>query len=484
MPVNTQHPDYSTMVGRWKRCRDAADGEDAVHNAAETYLPKLQDQTPTDYQAYVMRASWYNATWRTIAGLVGMLFRKPPIIEVPSKTKPMLDDITLSGVPFQHFVQNICEEAMKCGRLGILVDYPAVGPEVRTLADAQNLRPMMQVYRAESIINWRVGRINNVWVLTQVVLKECEYQQVDEFAQKKQDVYRVLDLESNRYRVRMMEHTQAGDVLLSEVYPLMNGKPLEFIPFTFISTDDNTAEVDEPPMIDLVNVNFSHYRTVADLEHGAHFTGLPTPYIIGYRPENPADKLYIGSQSAWVIPGDSAQVGYLEFKGEGLGALERLRDSKEKQMAVLGARMLEQQKKGVETAESMSIHRKGEESMLAAAAQAISLGVLRALKWFVEWAGDDAGSVNFELNKDFYPQPMTPLMLTSLVTSWQAGAISDQTLFENLQTGDVISADVTLEQEQARIAASGPKVPPLPGDGEQHRSAEAEDNDHQDAEGR
>jgi hypothetical protein len=31
-------------------------------------------------------------------------------------------------------------------------------------------------------------------------------------------------------------------------------------------------------------------------------------------------------------------------------------------MAILGARMLEQQKKGVETAESMSIHRKGEES--------------------------------------------------------------------------------------------------------------------------
>jgi hypothetical protein len=118
--------------------------------------------------------------------------------------------------------------------------------------------------------------------------------------------------------------------------------------------------------------------------------------------------------------------------------------------------------------------------------RAISLGMLRALKWFVDWAGADAGSVNFELNKDFYPQPMTPQMLTSLVTSWQAGAISDQTLFENLQTGDVISADVTLEQEQARIAASGPKVPPLPGDGtaKHRRSAEAEDDDHQDAERR
>jgi hypothetical protein len=130
-------------------------------------------------------------------------------------------------------------------------------------------------------------------------------------------------------------------------------------------------------------------------------------------------------------------------------------------MAILGARMLEPQKKGVETAESMSIHRKGEESMLAAAAQAISLGVLRALKWFVEWAGDDAGSVNFELNKDFYPRPMTPEMLSALVTSWQAGAFSDQTLFENLQTGDVISADVTLEQEQGahrRIRAEGSSV--------------------------
>jgi hypothetical protein len=92
----------------------------------------------------------------------------------------------------------------------------------------------------------------------------------------------VLDLDGGRYRVCVFAdgaHGKDGDVLLSEVYPLMNGKPLDFIPFTFLSTDDNTAEVDEPPLIDLVNVNLSHYRTCADLEHGAHFTGLPTPYI-------------------------------------------------------------------------------------------------------------------------------------------------------------------------------------------------------------
>jgi hypothetical protein len=103
------------------------------------------------------------------------------------------------------------------------------------------------------------------------------------------------------------------DVLLSEVYPLMNGKPLDFIPFTFLSADDTTPEVDEPPLIDLVNMNLSHYRTCADLEHGAHFTGLPTPYVCGAQLENPNDKLYIGSQSAWMLKSPDAKVGFLEF---------------------------------------------------------------------------------------------------------------------------------------------------------------------------
>jgi hypothetical protein len=44
------------------------------------------------------------------------------------------------------------------------------------------------------------------------------------------------------------------------------------------------------------------------------------------------------------------------------------------------------------------------------------------------------------------------------VAAWQAGAISEQVLFENLQQGELIDRDTTLEEEQARKASQGPQI--------------------------
>lgn len=471
MPVNSRHPDYERMVDRWQRCRIAADGQDAVHAAGEAYLPKLKEQTPEDYKAYVMRATFFNATWRTISGLKGMLFRKPPKVEAPGAAKEMLDDVTMSGVPVQQFLEETCEETLKVGRVGILVDYPTAQVDLMTMADAQaaNLRPMMQTYIAEAVINWRIGRVNNVSVLTMVVLEECDLVAVDEFKAKEEKRWRVLDLVGGNYRVRMfMMDKDNNEVQIGgDVYPLMNNKPMDFIPFTFIGPDDSTPQVDEPPLIDLVNVNLSHYRSTADLEHGAHFTGLPTPWVAGVVLEKTTDKLYIGSQAAWVFKNPEAKAEYLEFKGEGLKSLESLCASKEKQMAVLGARMLEPQKKAAETSDSQAQNRKGEESSLACAAQSISLGFKKALEWFSAWAGSD-GEVEVALNRDFYPQAMTSQMLTALVSALQMGSISPETFFENLQRGEIIAQDRTFEEEQAALKEAEPAAPdgteePLPG---------------------
>jgi hypothetical protein len=469
VPVDSVSPEYKRYLGKWKRCRDVATGEDAVHDAGTDYLPKLKDQVTADYLAYVKRTPFYNATWRTISGLKGMLFRQPPKIEAPEGIKDYFDDITMSGVPLELFVQDVCEEALKIGRIGILVDYPEVKVTGITMAQAlaQNLRPTMQSYEAERIINWRVRRINNKTVLAMVVLTETHCEAVDEFTDSVEDRYRVLDLVTSieegkvvtRYRIRIFKKEKKSDILLSESYPLMNGKPIDYIPFIFIGTDDVTPECDDPPLIDLVNLNLSHYRTTADYEHGCHFAGLPQAWIAGFRPENAGDKLYIGGPSAWTFSDPNAKAEYLEFTGQGLESLVKNLGSKEQQMAVLGARMLEPQKKAPEAADSGSIRRKGEESMLSAAAQAISLGVTISLKWFVNWSGGDAGKVEFELNRDFYAVPMTSDMLTALVSGWQGGAYSEQVLFEKLQQGEIISRETTIEEEQQRKADRPPPAP-------------------------
>ncbi|MCR4297384.1 MAG: DUF4055 domain-containing protein [Gallionella sp.] len=469
MPVNSTHRDYKRMLPKWERCRDLAAGSDAVREAGEKYLPKLKDQPVDSHTLMLKRATLYNAFWRTIAGLLGMIFRQPPKIEVPEAVKPLLEDVDAAGQPFQLFLQDVAEEALEQGRLAVLVDYPTA-PEGITQADAiqLNLRPTMQLYNTFSLLNWRTGRVNNQTVLVHAVLEETEMvvDPEDQYVEKEEERWRVLDLvdaeEGKVYRQQVFKMAKGQAVAKnavvtfvqvgSDVFPKMNNKPLDFIPLVIMGTDDVGTDVDDPPLIDLVDMGYSHYRTSATYEQCLYFSP-PTLFLSGFKPENPGDKVYVGSGTAIITPNENADGKFIEYTGNGLAPLEKALERKEQMMAVLGARMLEPQKLAVETAQTASIHRKGEESMLASVAQAISLGMTKATKWFVEWAGADPKDALVELNRDFYPARMTSADLMAQMAAWQSGGLSDQEFFANLQQGELIAQDVTLEEHQAQIEA-------------------------------
>lgn len=126
-------------------------------------------------------------------------------------------------------------------------------------------------------------------------------------------------------------------------------------------------------------------------------------------------------------------------------------------MAVLGARMLEAQQTGhVEAADTVTIRRGGEQSMLASIAQAISIGIEKSLKTFCRFASADDANVKFRLNRDFFPVPMDSLELTAYVAAWQNRAISYDTLHAKLKRADVVDIDSTVATELEKIAKNPP----------------------------
>jgi hypothetical protein len=164
-------------------------------------------------------------------------------------------------------------------------------------------------------------------------------------------------------------------VLAETIYPTSQGRPLARIPFEFFGIRDNTPCVDKPPLLDLVEVNLSHYRTTADYEHGLHFTGLPTPVVTGFYSDAQDAQLRIGSGTAWLLPDPTSKAFYLEFTGQGLSELREALRAKEAMMATLGARILAPERKVSETAQAAAIHQAGENSVLASIAQSISIGL-------------------------------------------------------------------------------------------------------------
>lgn len=450
--VTTKHPDYLTNTERWRRCRDVEDGEDAVKSRGEPYLPKLEGQEVKEYESYKARALFYNATSRTIQAVLGAVFRKKPVITPPNET-------------FDKSVVNAYDEILKIGRFGILVDVPREGGD-----------PYPVEYRGEQIINWHYATVGDAKVLDLVVLEEVvtEFDHTT-FSTKSVKQYRVLELvyprmefselaveeeEDEESTERIYKMTLWRSVtdpstrreifeIVSVAFPTMRGDVLGFIPFKIINTTNCDPDIEKPPLLDLIAVNLSHYRTSADLEHGRHFTALPTAWVAGF----PTDtELRVGSGTAWVTDNVAAKAGFLEFTGQGLKALETAMEQKEHLMAVMGARLFESSKHGVEAAETVRLRQSADTATAAQIANNISRAYSELYTWYLMFQLTPEAQVGeVVVNTDILDTAMDAGTMTSLVSAWQQGAISQDTMLYNLKKGEVLPPDRSEEQEKSLV---------------------------------
>lgn len=446
MPVNTPCQEWDNNISKWTKCRTVADGEEAVKDAATAYLPMLGGQDVSDYSAYKNRALFYGATGRTIKGLLGGLMRKDPLFfNTTSRMDQELDSVTQLYQSSADLISNMLLEVLTVGRVGALIDAPIEEGGV----------PYISLYKAESIINWRTQNTGAGVVLTLVVLQE-NYNSPgeDDFVAKERIQYRVLELIENSYQQRVFRSKDAAlesefyEVPEMTVFPQIGNRRLEYIPFMFINTDVVSPVISTPPLLSLVNVNLSHYRTSADLEHGRHFCGCPTAVLCGF----PDDEEYkIGSQVAWVNPDSEASAKFLEFTGQGLGSLEKALEEKEKQMAVLGAKLLESEKQAPESGYALSVRHSGENSILSSIARNISRASGVLFSWLLEWRGVANVNVEVEVNSDFVNERLTSEEITALINAWTMGSISWDTLYFNFKRGELYPEGQDPELEQSML---------------------------------
>ena len=463
------------------RARDIIAGEDAVKLGGVKYLPRLDSQTDNEYLNYKSRACFFNATSRTCDGFLGMLFRRDPEVKLPDRhagvggaLRVFPDDVDLMGTSLFTFCKCAVREVLAVGRCGTLIDWggSATGhsstgrPTCRTDSE----RAYVVRYAAEDILNWQTQRINNRNVVTLVVLRELAERpdEFDPFAVKLAETIRVLKLEqladgSTRYTVEVWEfladRNESVWVLVENRVPLRQGKPLPLIPFVFHGPRNSLPDVDKMPLADIIYVNLDHYRLDADYKHGLHFTALPTAWVSGFDKDS---ELRIGSSTAWVAETPGAVAGFLEFKGQGLSTFENAQDRDERLMVMLGSRMLEDTKRVGETADAIELRQAGENSILMTLALSVSDSVSQVLRWVYWWNSTEAlpkdvsdDLVVLRINTDFTAKGLTSLELTAIVGAWQAGAISQATMFDLFRKGEVLPTGRTDSEEKSLIGQIG-----------------------------
>lgn len=453
--VATVHSDFTRRQIQWARIRDALEGQDEIKENGEAYLKRPDGMTQTQYDAYKDRAQFYPVAERTLRGMSGLVFRHPAKFEIPTRLEPLREAATTDGHSLEVLAEQIVNEVLSIGRYGLLLDYPSGNTTSTSL-------PYIATYTAENITDWRVQFIDGLRVLTRIVLKD-DFDDDDEDVNDTSEMRLELILnEDMNYEVRRWVAsgaTKSGDkdavnwIMKDSVVPTVNGKPLKRIPFVFINPYDLRPEVEKPPFLDLVDVNVGHYRNSADYEHALYLTAQPTPWVAGNINENNKPSA-IGSGAFWVLP-EGATAGMLEFSGAGIEAQRQAMLDKEDRMASLGARMIHEGKNRNEASDTARMRGKSEMSLLTNVVNMVEAGLFRIMRMAAEWTGSSVEEVDVKLNRDWVETKMDAQTLTALVKAWQSGAMSHQTLYENLQQGEIAPTDRSFDEEKDLIEEEG-----------------------------
>lgn len=446
-------PAVQNALPEWRRVRDCLEGQDAIKKRRSTYVPM---PNPTDrsqenlarYDRYVERGNFMNFTQRTLLGMVGAVFGKDAVATLPNELMPLYSNVDGTAVTLDQQAKQVLSDVLSIGRCGLLPDYPVMTrPASRKELAEGKVRPTIQFYFAEQIINHRYVVENGLRKLALVVLSEEYVYSDDGFEAKMKPQFRVLRLENGVYTVTLYKKTDSDVVTETYTPKKADGKPFDHIPFEFVGATNNDGGIDPAPLSDMSNLNIAHFRNSCDFEEMVFMLGQPTPVITGldqhWLDNVLGGRVILGSQNALTLPQDcDAFLLQIDESQLALSAMEH----KERQAVALGARLVQQQTVA-RTAKEAGLEEASEQSLLLSAAKNVNSAYKRALTsaslFVVTSVPEDIG---YELNTDFDILRLDSPGRAQLLAEWQRGAITFTEYRSILRRAGV----ATLEDDEAQ----------------------------------
>lgn len=454
-PVESIRLELSDILPYYLIISDALAGEKVVKSKSSDYLPipgSCSTIADERYQSYLKRAVYYNVIQPTREALVGQLFLRPPIAELPTRLKILEENINGQGLTLALLVRKAADHVLPYGRGGLLVDFP-IAKAGLTAADVEsgNFNPVIQFYEPWSIINWQVENISNKKVLTLLVLQEVyESRDSGSFTVTVKKRFRVYELINGQCQVSIWTND-----IIKQVNTVTghDGQPLTEIPFEFLGSKNNDSEIDDPPFYGLASLNLAHYRNSADYEESVFLVGQPTLACTGLTDDwvtnhFPKGEVQLGSRAALPLPqGGDAKLIQANPNTLSYEAMTH----KEEQMVAIGARLVSPKNKVERKQAEIELEAAGQKSVLMTIRDNLQQGLLNSLKRACVFVGENPESIKLQLNDNFDLTSMTAEELRWLLECWTGNAIPFSEMRENLRRSGI--AKLTDEQAKTEIMA-------------------------------
>lgn len=498
--VDNRHPTYLERLPEWEMLRATLRGDQAVKQAGTIYLPMPDgfaaqaDAGARMYASYLLRAQFPDIVRPTVGGIIGIIHRTPANIELPPQLEHLRGSATPDGLTLDAFHRQITNEILLMGRYGVLADLPIDGGDV-----------YLAGYTAEAVVNWS-EYFHDLYVLDESRLRR------EGFAWVPHRRFRVLQLTNGVYEQAIFEYgpqasiptgmvsaatgipqsgigtgsseipdatAPQGDpyggtnkknkdeakddpVQIDQLVPSTpKGNRLNVLPMVIIGSRDIRDTPDDPPMLGVGRSALAIYRLDADYRHQLFFSGQETLFCSGVDKESLPS--VTGAGVVVGLPSPEAKAYYVGPAAVGINA-HRQAIADERLVAVAeGARLFTQSNAGAraESGEALRLRYSSEVSALVEIALAGAAGLEKALKFAAILAGANPADVTVDPNLEFIDVRMTPQDALALTQVWQSGAISYETLYDNLSRGEIAGEERDSAEEQDLIKAEAPPVPPV-----------------------
>lgn len=447
-------PAVDAMRKYWDVITPLMGGTMAMRAAGKSLLPQYPAEADESYRERLRLSTLLPAYSETVMNMTSRVFAEPLQVgdDVPEQLKEMTKDIDHAGNDLNSWSVEFFREGLSHGLCHAFVDHPA-SDGVRTQADeiAAGVRPYAVLVKPEQVLGWR----SKGGQLTMIRYREIIEEPDGDFGSKFVEQIRVLEPGVWRiYRAAV----KGGDPV-----PYDEGtNSLPYIPWVTFYTGRTGFMTAKPPLLELAHLNVKHWQSQSDQDNILHVIRVPILVRIGVqamfdnqgKPVPPEFKVGTGSLTDLPLNGD---LKYVEHTGAAVKAgREALQDLID-EMRMAGAKLLTPEKSATKTATQADEEAAQELSPLARMASHFADCLAQLLQFMADYRGlGDGGTV--EMRGNFDVDYMPELSLPTLVSMANAGMLSKETLFAEMQRRGVISDEYEWTKELAKIEGQGPAL--------------------------
>lgn len=479
----TRHPSYQEYICMWEQMRHTYAGQEAVKYHTTRYLPAtsgmIEDGYPTTekgvcaYNAYLLRALLHSFVADATDNLLGMLWNKPPVYEIPKELEYLNQKATIEGEGLLQLHRSINRQQLITGRMGSLVDLPA-----GSSLDAP--QPYIASYHAERIINWDAGFRGQMATETVnlVVLDESGPQRTSMFGWDRVNQFRVLTLgdplsdeSTGVYKWGVFsdrDKAPAFDPSLLQV-ATSRGIPFTRIPWTFINANSTVSAICYPPLLGLSNLSLAIYRLEADYRQALFMQTQDTLFTKGFTDQG--DKpLRVGAGGRIHANTKDGDAKYIGVTSQGLPELRTARDNDLKLANSKAGELMDASSRARESGTALEMRIGSKTATMNEIAIAAGEGLQQILRDVAQWMGvKNLDSIIVKPNFEFASREFQALDLKTIVeTKMLGGPISWESIHEWSRKRGGPGKDLSFEQMMKQIEDEGlldqelmPKITPL-----------------------